>query len=187
VNIFYLSDNPVEAAQMQCDKHVPKMIVESGQMLSTAHRMLDGILIKKPSKSGKRMVNYWQHNDAYLEEHLYKAVHHNHPSTLWTRESAGNYDWHYAHFIALCDEYTYRFGKVHETRTKLETILKQRPVNIPDVGQQPIRRAMKVFPDLMALPSAVDAYRQFYLRDKADFALWQKGRAAPQWWTEAYA
>ena len=26
---------------MLCDKHVPKMIVESAQMLSTAHRLLD--------------------------------------------------------------------------------------------------------------------------------------------------
>ena len=42
MNIFVLDKDPREAARMLCDKHVPKMIVESGQMLSTAHRMLDG-------------------------------------------------------------------------------------------------------------------------------------------------
>ena len=42
MNIFYLDTDPVLAAQMQCDKHVVKMILESAQMLCTAHRVLDG-------------------------------------------------------------------------------------------------------------------------------------------------
>ena len=42
MNIFYLDKNPKVAAQMMCDKHVVKMILESAQMLSTAHRVLDG-------------------------------------------------------------------------------------------------------------------------------------------------
>ena len=53
MNIFVLSTDPVKAAIQQCDKHVPKMIVESAQMLSTAHRMLDGTPVRRPSKSGK--------------------------------------------------------------------------------------------------------------------------------------
>ena len=51
MNIFILDNDPVLAAQQQCDKHVVKMIVESGQMLSTAHRMLDGVVERRPSKS----------------------------------------------------------------------------------------------------------------------------------------
>ena len=77
MNVFILSKDPIEAAQQQCDKHVPKMVVESGQMLSTAHRMLDGELTRRPSKSGKTMVRYWQ-----LEKNdhlLYAAVHTGHP------------------------------------------------------------------------------------------------------------
>ena len=50
MNIFALSNDPAEAAQMMCDKHIPKMIVEAAQMLSTAHRMLDGYTEKRPSK-----------------------------------------------------------------------------------------------------------------------------------------
>ena len=42
MNVFYLSQDPVEAAQMHCDQHVRKMLIESAQLLSTAHRMLDG-------------------------------------------------------------------------------------------------------------------------------------------------
>ena len=56
MNIFVLDRNPKTAAQLQCDKHVVKMIVESAQMLSTAHRMLDGYVEKRPSKSGKIVI-----------------------------------------------------------------------------------------------------------------------------------
>ena len=53
MNIFILHKDPIKAAQDQCDKHVVKMIVESAQMLSTVHRMLDGSIEQRPSKSGR--------------------------------------------------------------------------------------------------------------------------------------
>ena len=61
MNVFVLSECPIESAEMMCDKHIPKMIVEAAQMLSTAHRMLDGYMEKRPSKSGKRMVKAYPH------------------------------------------------------------------------------------------------------------------------------
>ena len=94
MNLFILNRNPVIAAQDQCDKHVVKMIVESAQMLSTVHRMLDGIETKRPSKSGKTMAKYFELSDD-REDVLYKAVHFNHPCTVWSRESMHNYRWHY--------------------------------------------------------------------------------------------
>lgn len=42
MNIFVLDRDPYIAAQMHCDKHVIKMICEYAQLLSTAHRQLDG-------------------------------------------------------------------------------------------------------------------------------------------------
>ena len=111
MNIFILDKNPIIAAQMQCDKHVVKMIVESAQMLSTAHRMLDGYVEKRPSKSGKRIISYWVHPNKNYEATLYKAVHHSHPCTIWTMESASNYNWHYTHWTSLCKEYQYRYNK----------------------------------------------------------------------------
>ena len=56
MNIFYLHKDPEVSAKMHCDKHVVKMIIEYAQMLSTAHRMLDGKIVRKPSRSGKTMV-----------------------------------------------------------------------------------------------------------------------------------
>jgi hypothetical protein len=40
MNIFYLSDDPVQCAKWHCDQHVTKMILEYAQLLSTAHRVL---------------------------------------------------------------------------------------------------------------------------------------------------
>ena len=59
MNIFYLHNDPEISAKMHCDKHVVKMIIEYAQMLSTAHRMLDGKVVKKPSVSGKTMVKHY--------------------------------------------------------------------------------------------------------------------------------
>jgi len=181
MNIFVLDESPVVSAQMMCDKHIPKMIVEAAQMLSTAHRMLDGYSEKRPSKSGKRMINYWVHPNNNLEASLYKAVHHGHPCTKWTMESKANYDWHYDHFVALCDEFKYRFGKPHMTSEKLTETLQRAPDNIPDIPMTPFAQAMSHYPECIVEGDAIQAYRNYYHVAKP-FAKWAKGRAAPSWW-----
>ena len=148
MNIFALSPVPEVAAKWHCDKHVPKMIVESAQMLSTAHRVLDGILDRRPSKSGKTRVKYWELGDD-REDILYKAVHVGHPCTVWTMESLSNYQWHYKHFIALCDEYKYRYNKTHSSDTKLRNVLSTIPDNIPTIPQTEFKLAMKSNPECM--------------------------------------
>jgi hypothetical protein len=180
MNIFAVSQKPDESAEMMCDKHIPKMIVEAAQMLSTAHRMLDGWVEKRPSKSGKRMVNYWVHPNDNLENTLYKAVHHHHPCTVWTMETKQNYLWHYEHFVALCKEFEYRFGKTHATTDKLTEALRTPPDNIIDSVRTPFAVAMKHFPECI-VEDAVQSYRNYYHVAKS-FAKWEKGRPAPYWW-----
>ena len=146
MNLFILDQDPVVAAQSQCDIHVNKMIIESGQMLSTVHRMLDGNMERRLSKSGKIRVQYWKLDDD-REDILYKACHFNHPCTVWTRESLANYEWHYKHFIALCKEKEYRTGKEHLTYTKLHKALKTPPYNIPIYKLTQFKLAMKSNPE----------------------------------------
>ena len=70
MNIFVLDTSPKLAAEYHCNKHVVKMIIETAQMLSTAHDYLEtGI-------SG-----------------LYKPTHKNHPCSIWVRQSRENYLW----------------------------------------------------------------------------------------------
>jgi hypothetical protein len=180
MNLFILDNDPVKAAQLQCDKHVVKMIVESAQMLSTAHRILDGDVEMRESKSGKRLVKYWVHPDNDLEDILYRVAHQSHPCTIWTMESNNNYNWHYVHFVALCDEYTYRYGKVHSSDTKLREILATPPKNIP-VGyktKQPL--AMKSNPECM-FEDVVKSYRAFYQTKQDRFKMVWTKRPIPEW------
>ena len=180
MNLFVLSKDPVEAAQLQCDKHVVKMIVESAQMLSTVHRMLDGVLEKRKSKSGKTTVKYWQLPDE-RENTFYKAVHMHHPCTVWTAQSNNNYTWHWVHFAALCDEYKYRYGKVHGTDKLLREALRDLPKNIP-VGyltQQPL--AMKANPECMDPNDVVGSYRKFYQTKQHRFKMAWTKRDIPEW------
>jgi|TARA_R110000744_G_scaffold88399_6_gene172312 hypothetical protein len=180
MNIFILDEDPRTAASMHCDKHVPKMVLESAQMLSTAHRMLDGVETKKRSKSGKTMSKYFMLGDV-REHHLYNAVHFNHPCTIWTRESTQNYLWHYELFIALCDEYTKRYGKIHLTDRSLREYLKPTPNNIPNVDMTPFRLAMKSNPECMNESAPVESYRKFYMTKQERFKMEWKNAQTPYW------
>ena len=144
MNIFHLDNDPVKAAQMMCDKHVVKMIVEYAQLMSTAHRVLDGELYLDKTKNG-RNIKRWRVDGAAREELLYKASHVNHPSNIWTRKSSDNYRWLYKHFRALCKEYTRRYGKVHMTEEKLKGQLWFSPRNIDQFT--PLTEFAQAMPD----------------------------------------
>jgi hypothetical protein len=180
MNIFILDENPKEAARLQCDKHIVKMILESAQMLSTAHRMLDGVQEYRKSVSGKRMVKYYAHPSNISEENLYKAVHFDHPCTQWTMETEENYLWHYEHFVALGQEYTYRYGRHHKS-IKLKSILFRAPMNIVrGFGLTPFRLAMNEYPECVK-ESAVDSYRAFYQTKQSRFKMKWTKRDIPGW------
>ena len=185
MNIFILDKDPVLAAQLQCDKHVVKMIVESAQMLSTAHRMLDGKIVMRPSKSGKRMIKYYDlyegADDLEAEMLYYSAVHHGHPCTKWTMESSENYKWHHQHFVALCDEYTYRYGKIHKTDRLLRGPLWALPRNIKKGSITPFALAMKNFPDCIYPNDPVKSYKLYYHTKKEKFQMIWTKREIPEW------
>ena len=162
MNIFYLDKRPDDAAEMHCDKHCVKMILEYAQMLSTAHRILDEDLA---------------HPD------LYKIAHKNHPSTIWTRSSKQHYDWLFRLFRMLSAEYSIRYSsdvfKVHKTWDKLGKILEVAPKNIKDNGWIDPPQCM---PDHCKKTDTIDAYRNYYLTEKASISTWKYSNQ-PAWWT----
>jgi hypothetical protein len=163
MNIFYLDKNPKKAAQMMTDKHVVKMIVESAQLMSTCHRVLDGKPVKATSINNRSFTTY-KHNNSLMESTLYKASNYNHPCALWLRESGDNYDWLYDHFCELSSEYQKRFNREHLTYTKLKDVIKQRPKNIPLVEGTFPELAM---PENYRVPNdAVQSYRNYYEGEK---------------------
>ena len=140
MNIFYLDSCPRAAAVQQCDKHVVKMILESAQMLSTAHHA------------------FWQHDVPY------KPSHRNHPSTIWARECTSNYRWLYDHMMALGDEYTRRYGKTHLTIKKCRDALREPPWGVPNTE---FTQPPQCMPNEYKRECSIAAYRLYYA-SKAD-------------------
>ena len=85
MNIFYLDSSPVLAAQMQCDKHVVKMVLESTQMLTTACGLHGYIFWKyRPTPWFPRgEVELFREGDELpvVGKQFYKPTYINHPST----------------------------------------------------------------------------------------------------------
>lgn len=158
MNIFFLDYQPDHAAAYHVDKHVVKMILETAQLLSTAHHVLD------PE-----------------ENHilLYKPTHVNHPSAKWVRESGENYKWAWNLLNALCKEYTRRYGKYHKCDvTGLVTELSKPPRNIPLGDFTTVKLAM---PDEYKISlDPVVCYRNYYNGAKRHMFSW-KTREVPEW------
>ena len=89
MNIFYLHNNPNQNARWHIDKHIVKMPTEYCQLLSSAHRVLDGTIFYEKNKN-KRNVKRWKLSDE-RENFLMKVTHVNHPSNKWVRSSRSNY------------------------------------------------------------------------------------------------
>jgi hypothetical protein len=176
MNIFYLDKDPQTCAQMHVDKHCVKMILEYAQLLSTAHRYLDGILTTGVSKSGRKRTQYTLSDDR--EHILYSATHINHPSAIWVRKSDANYVWLFRMFGALMDEYTYRYGKTHACE-KLADALSHKPNNIPK--SVPFTEPTPAMPDNYKIAGdSVQSYKNYYLGDKTRMFSW-KNRPTPAW------
>lgn len=178
MNLFYLDPSPIIAAQNQCDKHVVKMIVETAQMLSTAHRVVDGKQVIHRSKTNRRL-KYWQLEDN-RESILYKPAHVNHPSTVWLRTTLENYMWGYKHLEALCQEYTHRYGKRHKTEALLDT-LKYHPRSIDNSSITPVPLAMGSNPECIDTSDPLGSYRKYYITKQDRFKMVWTKRDIPSW------
>tara|TARA_Y100000361_G_scaffold124777_1_gene118030 strand:- start:178 stop:672 length:495 start_codon:yes stop_codon:yes gene_type:complete len=158
MNVFYLHHNPKTCAKYHNDKHCVKMILEYAQLMSTAHRIIDG-------------------DDA--NNLVYKATHKNHPSAIWARHSDLNYDWLYKLFEELSGEYTHRYGKQHLSYTKLKDILRYPPDNIT-IGE--FTQPTPAMPDHCKIPNdSIASYRYYYKTEKSHLAKWTD-RPVPKWY-----
>lgn len=178
LNIFYINTDPIIAAQQMVDRHVIKMILETAQLLSTAHRVLDGKMYIGKTKTG-RNVKRWALNNS-KEEILYLASHIHHPSAIWCRETSANYQWLYWHFVALLDEYTHRYGKIHKCDS-MKSVLSDLPKSIKHSGFTQPTPAMD---DQYVVPgNSIASYMKYYKYGKKHLHAWTN-RTPPEWITE---
>ncbi len=175
MNIFYIDVSPAQCAQWMVDRHVVKMILETCQLLSTAHRVLDGTPTQSKSKTGRKVTRYVL--DDYREPVTYQATHINHPSSVWCRESIQNYEWLHDHLGALLTEYTHRYNKIHSCVPLSET-LKTAPLNIKHgLFTQPTPAMDASF---IISQDSVENYRNYYKQGKVHLFAWTN-REKPFW------
>ena len=175
MNIFYVDRDPVAAARQLVDRHVVKQTLESAQLLSTAHRVADGKITVVKSKSGKNIRRYVLEDQR--EQLLYAATHYNGAPALWTRASVENYLWLAEHFIELCKEYQYRYGKTHAS-SSLVYCLQSPPQNVREWDATPV--AIVMGQQYVTSTDPVVNYRNYYNYGKARLHSWTR-RESPVW------
>lgn len=175
MNIFVLHRNPTFAANYHCDAHVVKMIVECGQLMSTAHHYLDG-------KRAPHRV-----------EELLRPTHVSHPCAVWVRGCLWQYQWTHALMGGLLHNYTARYGRLHAYEGLWEA-LRRTPANIPMYHESGL--SLTVPPQCMPGPyrldikalddwdTTVEAYRNYYFFQKRGFANWTFPGREPEWFKE---
>ena len=157
------------------------MILEYCQLLSTAHRVLDGKETVEKSKTG-RNVKRWI-LESKLNDVLYSATHINHPSAVWCRHSLPNYKWLHALLVELCKEYTYRYGKIHKCE---EIGLVEALGNVPtNISNKPFTEPTPAMPDACKVAgNSIESYRNYYFMEKRRMWSWTgkiNSRTTPSW------
>lgn len=92
-----------------------------------------------------------------------------HGCTVWTWETLDNYLWHLEHALALCSEYTYRYGREHKCQEEIEWCKEHIPYHLPP----------GLTPYYLATANCID-YISYYLEYKMSFAKWTR-REPPPW------
>lgn len=164
MNIFAIEEFPGDAARHLCDKHVIKMILESTQLLSTV---------------------------AQMRGHVgpYKVTHAKHPCTLWTARHPANWAWLVKHASYMAYEYTDRYGKRHKCHDLIDELDERSPAIWAGTqfedhsdyysSHTPFEQCM---PEQYKRSNPVEAYRAYYIGEKARFATWKLNK--PSWFPE---
>lgn len=166
MNIFVLAQTPFEIAKFHADRHVAKMMLETAQILSTAHVFLDGV------ETAKARVPL-----------ILRPTHVNHPWARWARSSSSNYAWASSILLSLAAEYGIRFKKTHQfyAQNGVAWQLQPKPLNLP-VGKT--TTMPQCMPKMYQRADVVEAYRRYYFCEKRHVAVWSTPREVPEWWEQ---
>ena len=144
MNIFVTSPFPAESAIVLPDKHINKMPLECCQMLSI-------------------VASKWYHGYGTLPKadgtpySTEKGAFRNHPCTKWSAESIHNASWLIEHGLGLCEEFEYRYDKVHGCHQTLKEAKELFPKG--DISKvTPFIRAM---PDGYKLDTNIDTFTAY--------------------------
>jgi len=175
MNIFFLDEDTLSAAEALHDVHLNKMILETSQLLSNTHHInLSGFL---------QLSNYVTYRSG-----PFKPTHLHHPCTIWLNQSIENYRWTSQYLVFLCREFTLRRNKQH----KVEQFANYFRYNEPRLPIAPMTIPALCMPDIYkvgiaSMANVVYSYRNYYIcekwKDKNGKRLdkWTR-RGQPNWW-----
>ena len=162
MNIFFIENHPQQIAESQCNRHASKMILETIQMLSSAHHL-------------------YGNKDNALTECLSKS-HLSHPSTKWILNSKANYVFAYNLLSEMMKEFNRRFNHVYESYHHKYELLKNIPNELSDRGLTENINA-QAMPIEFKSKDTIQSYRNYYINKKINFADWHN-RLGPMWFYE---
>jgi hypothetical protein len=90
--------------------------------------------------------------------------------------------WHWELGVALCQEYTRRYKKIHKAQSLFDWLGKNKPRFMKPTGLTPFAICMKDEYKIGIDPVA--SYRQYYIKDKVRFAKWEPHSITPKWYKE---
>jgi len=159
MNVFYLHHLPPIAAGYHCDKHVGKMLIESCQLLATAH-----------------------HEYGNGHNVTYRPTHKNHPSAVWIRKSHLHYEWVSDLARHLGRQFFWRYGHTHKSSDILSKELMYPPSamrSLPLLWSNP----PLAMPDEFKSDDPVSSYRAYYASKAAIFPLvYNRGKDPQPLW-----
>lgn len=160
MNIFILHKDPDRNASYHVDKHIVKMPLETAQILCS-------------------VLHIWGRN----KNIPYKPTHLKHPCVLWASESASNFLRLVRIGLALCDEYEYRYSKIHKCKSVISWCFKESI--IPDTVNEGLTAYAQAMPEQYKNKNAVIAYRNYYLSEKQHLFKWTN-RSIPDFIAKNY-
>ena len=154
MNIFVTDPCPIQSARNLPDKHIVKMPLETCQMLS---------IIYSDWYYGVGKL-YKQDGTPYRTAH---GAFRNHPCTQWAAANQYNLAWLIMHGIALCDEYTSRYDKIHTCEAVIYQALRIYNACFDDSVSQSYRKVAhftRAMPESIKFDNTIDtitAYKQY--------------------------
>lgn len=175
MNIFRLSNCPVECARQMQDLHIRKQALETTQLLANCYSP------EQLQKAPKTQLG-----------NVRKHSHIHHPISKWVMQNGSNFLWTLQHAIALHYEFVWRFKKEHFCENFVGWCLNNIfPENIIDKNssiqtEQP--QCFKQYPQCVVPGDPVAGYKNYYrtakksfdIRGKKVYATWTN-RDVPEW------
>jgi hypothetical protein len=164
MNIFALDYDPQKAATYLCDKHVPKMTVETFQILGSA-------LIRNGAKPCDMPLT--------SKGTPLKGGYHKHPVVIWAGDSRENFRWTALHGIQIAKEFTLRYNKKHSCENGIRQMLDMADI----IKEGALSKFALAMDDQYKLNEPVDSYRNYYIKGKWNSISmkWDKGTPMPAW------